>query len=109
NSDDESDGDDDACVEILLVTPLRFVVVIPPLGNQGRLLKALTLKGIIVDDAAAPSGGVSRLRSSFGPTPSFRDVSGNAIHIDFFPFSTGPYYATYPEDGVVGNCEFTRE
>ncbi|GKG55744.1 hypothetical protein Tco_0574638, partial [Tanacetum coccineum] len=25
------------------------------------------------------------------------------------PFSTGPYYATYPKDGVAGNCEFIRE
>nr|GEW84962.1 hypothetical protein [Tanacetum cinerariifolium] len=37
------------------------------------------------------------------------NVSGAAIHTDFFPFFAGPYYATYPEDGVVGNCEFTRE
>ncbi|GKF88474.1 hypothetical protein Tco_0259351, partial [Tanacetum coccineum] len=57
----------------------------------------------MVDDAAAPSSGVSRPRSSFGPAPSFRDVSGGAIHTDFFPFSTCPYYATYPEDGVAGN------
>ncbi|GJR03634.1 hypothetical protein Tco_0526618 [Tanacetum coccineum] len=79
DSDDESNGDDDACVEILLVTPLRSVAVIHPLGNQD-----------------------SR-------SPSFRDVSGGAIHTDFFPFSTCPYYATYPKDGVAGNYEFTRE
>ncbi|GJU55433.1 hypothetical protein Tco_1229147 [Tanacetum coccineum] len=66
-------------------------------------------KGIMVDDAAAPSGGASRLRPSSGPAPLFKDVSGNAIHTDFFPFSAGPYYATYPEGGVAGNCEFTRE
>ncbi|GKC34249.1 hypothetical protein Tco_1046633, partial [Tanacetum coccineum] len=66
-------------------------------------------KGIMVDDAAAPSGGVSRQRLSFGPAPSFRDVSGDAIHTDFFPFFASPYYATYPEDGVAGNCKFTRE
>ncbi|GKF84661.1 hypothetical protein Tco_0249559 [Tanacetum coccineum] len=35
DSGDESDGDDDACVEILLVTPLRYAVVIPSSGNQG--------------------------------------------------------------------------
>ncbi|GJR54812.1 hypothetical protein Tco_1405333 [Tanacetum coccineum] len=119
NSDDENDGDDDACVEIPLVTPLRSVAMIPPLGNQGRSSAAPTTegsntrdsrsKGIMVDDAAAPSGGVSRQRLSFGPAPSFRDVSGDAIHTDFFPFSAGPYYATYPKDGVAGNCEFTRE
>ncbi|GJV51128.1 hypothetical protein Tco_1446869 [Tanacetum coccineum] len=104
---DESDGDDDACVEILLVTPLRSAAMIPPLWNQGRSSAAPT--GIMVDDAAAPSGGASRQRPSSGPAPSFRDVSGDAIHTDFFPFSAGPYYATYPEDGVAGNCEFTRE
>ncbi|GJS95249.1 hypothetical protein Tco_0802217 [Tanacetum coccineum] len=37
------------------------------------------------------------------------DVSGDAIHADFFPFSAGPYYATYPEGGVAGNCEFTPD
>ncbi|GJY22058.1 uncharacterized mitochondrial protein-like protein [Tanacetum coccineum] len=37
------------------------------------------------------------------------DVSGDAIYADFFPFSAGPYYATYPEGGVASNCEFTRE
>ncbi|GKC82627.1 hypothetical protein Tco_1138344 [Tanacetum coccineum] len=100
--DDESD-DDDACVEIPLVTPLRSAAVIPSSGNQGGI------SGIMVDDVAAPSGGVSRQRPSSGPAPSFRDVFGDAIHTDFFPFSAGPYYATYPEDGVAGNCEFTRE
>ncbi|GJW54629.1 hypothetical protein Tco_0098714 [Tanacetum coccineum] len=48
-------------------------------------------------------------RPSSGPAPLFRDVSGDAIHTDFFPFSAGPYYATYLEDGVAGNCEFTQE
>ncbi|GJW76062.1 hypothetical protein Tco_0137744 [Tanacetum coccineum] len=106
--DDESDDDDDACVEIPLLTPLRSAAVIPSLENQGgsSILKS---KGVMVDDAAAPSAGVSRPRPSFGPAPSFRDVSGDAIHIDFFPFSACPYYATYPEDGVAGNYEFTRE
>nr|GEZ67511.1 hypothetical protein [Tanacetum cinerariifolium] len=28
---------------------------------------------------------------------------------DFFPFSAGPYYATYPEGGIAGNCELSRE
>ncbi|GKB79215.1 hypothetical protein Tco_0946110, partial [Tanacetum coccineum] len=114
-----SDGDDDACVEIPLVTPLHSAAVIPSLGNQGRSSTAPATegpntrdsqgKGIMADDATAPSVGVSRLRPSSGPVPSFRDVSGDAIHADFFPFSAGPYYATYPQDGVAGNCEFTRE
>ncbi|GKC29521.1 hypothetical protein Tco_1036815 [Tanacetum coccineum] len=66
--DDESD-DDDACVEIPLVTPLCSVVVIPSSGNQGRSFIAPTAKGsntrdsrgkgIMIDDDAAPSGGVS--------------------------------------------------
>ncbi|GJZ56889.1 hypothetical protein Tco_0612383 [Tanacetum coccineum] len=113
NSDDGSDGNDDACVEILLVTPLRSAVVIPSLGNQGRSSTAPVAEGpntrVMADDADAPSVGVSRPRPSFGPVPSFRDVSGGAIHADFFPFSAGPYYATYPQDGIAGNCEFTRE
>nr|GFC50565.1 hypothetical protein [Tanacetum cinerariifolium] len=37
------------------------------------------------------------------------DVSDDAIHTDFFPFSAGPYYATYPKGGVTGNYEFTRK
>nr|GEU53609.1 putative reverse transcriptase domain-containing protein [Tanacetum cinerariifolium] len=85
DSDDESDGDDDACVDI-------------PLG-----------KSIMVDDAATPYSGASRLRPSSRPAPSFRDASSDAIHLEFFPFSAGPYYSTYPEDGVAGNCKFTQE
>ncbi|GJW16333.1 hypothetical protein Tco_0020466 [Tanacetum coccineum] len=107
--DDESDDDDDACVEIPLVTPLHSATVIPSSRNQGGSSIAPTGKGIMVDDVVAPSFGVSRPRPSFGPAPSFKDVSGDAIHTDFFPFSIGPYYATYPEGGVAGNCEFTRE
>ncbi|GKB92575.1 hypothetical protein Tco_0964847 [Tanacetum coccineum] len=63
----------------------------------------------MADDAVAPSVGVSRPKPSSSPVPSFRDVSGDAIHADFFPFSAGPYYATYPQDDVAENCEFTRE
>ncbi|GJV01717.1 retrovirus-related pol polyprotein from transposon TNT 1-94 [Tanacetum coccineum] len=66
-------------------------------------------KGIMADDAATPFVGASRLRPSSGPVPSFRDVSGDAIHADFFPFFVGPYYATYPQDGIIGNCNFTPE
>ncbi|GJY03196.1 hypothetical protein Tco_0361348 [Tanacetum coccineum] len=51
----------------------------------------------------------NRPRPSFGPAPLFKNVSGDAIHTDFFPFSDGPSYATYPEGGVSGNCKFTRE
>nr|GEY29166.1 putative reverse transcriptase domain-containing protein [Tanacetum cinerariifolium] len=52
--------------------------------------------------------------STSGATSSYvakrtRDVSREAIHVDFFPFSAGPYYATYPEGGVAGNYKFTHE
>nr|GEU59194.1 hypothetical protein [Tanacetum cinerariifolium] len=72
-----AESDDDACYEILIVTPIRSADVIPPLGNQR--------KGNHDADAAA------------------------APLVDFFPFSPGPYNATYPEGGIAGNCEFTRE
>ncbi|GKA67216.1 hypothetical protein Tco_0767024 [Tanacetum coccineum] len=62
-----SDGDDDACVEIPLVTPLRSATVIPSSGNRGRSSTAPTDvgpntrdsrgKGIMADDAVAPSVG----------------------------------------------------
>ncbi|GKB40891.1 hypothetical protein Tco_0885833 [Tanacetum coccineum] len=84
---DDDDDDDDVCVEI----PSRKV------NHYGAM------------DADAPSVGVNQPRSSSRLVPPFRDVSGDAIHTDFFPFSAGPYYATYPEGGVAGNCEFTRE
>ncbi|GJU02607.1 hypothetical protein Tco_1112945 [Tanacetum coccineum] len=119
NSDDESDGDDDACVEIPLVTPFCSATMILSSRNQGQSSTTPAAegsntrdsqgKGIMVNDAAAPSGGASRLRPSSRPAPSFKDVSDDAIHMDFFPFSAGPYYATYPEGGVTRNCEFTRE
>ncbi|GJY85491.1 hypothetical protein Tco_0499517 [Tanacetum coccineum] len=91
--DDESDDDDDdACVEIqLALTPK---------------VKGPTM---IDEEIAPPSSGMSRPRPSSGPAPSFKDVSDDSIHMNFFLFATGPYYATYPEGGVVGNCEFTRE
>ncbi|GJW39046.1 hypothetical protein Tco_0064891 [Tanacetum coccineum] len=65
DSDNESDGDDDACVKIPLVTPLRSTAVIPSLGNQGWSSTGPAAegpntrdsqgKGIMADDAAAPS------------------------------------------------------
>ncbi|GJR74015.1 hypothetical protein Tco_0086380 [Tanacetum coccineum] len=101
------DGDDNALYEIPLVTSLCTAAVIPSLGNQGRSSNAHTAedslgKGIMADDVAAPFIGASRPRPSSGPVPSFRDVSGDVIHADFFPFFVGPYYATYPQDGIIG-------
>nr|GEU69566.1 hypothetical protein [Tanacetum cinerariifolium] len=97
DSDDESDGDDDACVEISLVTPLCSAVVTPSSGNQGQSFAAPTAKGsntrdsrgkgIMVNDVVVPSSGASRPRPASEPTPSFKDVFG----------------------GVVRNCEFTHE
>nr|GEX74362.1 hypothetical protein [Tanacetum cinerariifolium] len=115
--DDESD--DDACVEILLVTPLHSAIVIHSSGNQGGSSSAPTTKGsypqdsrgkgVMVDDAAAPFAGASRSRPSSEPPPSFRDVFDDAIHTVFFPFSVGPYYATYHVDGVVGILSALRK
>ncbi|GJS39342.1 ribonuclease H-like domain-containing protein [Tanacetum coccineum] len=91
----DDDDDDDACVEIPLVTPLHSVAVIPSSGNQGSNSVTPVAegsnprdsrgKGIMADDVAAPSIGVNRPRPSSGPVPSFRDVSGDAIHLHFFP------------------------
>ncbi|GKA52440.1 hypothetical protein Tco_0745755 [Tanacetum coccineum] len=107
NSDDESDDDGNACVEIPLVTPIRSAAVIP--SSRELYCSHSRGKGIMFDDAAAPSAGLSRPRPSSSFVPSLRDVSGDAIHTDFFLFSAGHYYATYPKGGVAGNCEFTRE
>ncbi|GJS82928.1 hypothetical protein Tco_0749469, partial [Tanacetum coccineum] len=97
----QSDDDDDACYEIPLVTPIRSATVIPSLGNQGGGFAALAAegpntrdsrgKGIMTDVDVALSAGVSHARSSFGPASSFRDVSGDAIHREFFPFSTDQF------------------
>nr|GEU96016.1 retrovirus-related Pol polyprotein from transposon TNT 1-94 [Tanacetum cinerariifolium] len=90
-----SDDDDDAYYEILIVTPIRSTVVIPPSRNQNSQGKGIMIDA---DAAAASSVGANHPRFSFEPTSSLRDVSRDAIHKEFFPFSSGPYYATYPED-----------
>nr|GEV31511.1 hypothetical protein [Tanacetum cinerariifolium] len=36
-----------------------------------------------------------------------RDISGDAIHRDFFPFSPRPYYATYLKGSVAGNSRLS--
>ncbi|GJV13441.1 hypothetical protein Tco_1354982 [Tanacetum coccineum] len=81
-SDEESEDDEDSCVEIPLIT----------LG-----------KAIMTNVDVAPIGTVCRSRSGAALAASFKDVSGDAIHRDFFPFSVGPHYATYPEGGIAGN------
>ncbi|GJW13242.1 phospholipase-like protein, partial [Tanacetum coccineum] len=114
----QSDNDDDACYEIPIVTLIRSAAMVPSSGNQGAASAVPAAEGpntrdsrgncIMNDVDAAPSVGASRPHSSSVPASSFRDVSGDAIR-EFFPFSPIPYYATYPEGGIVGNCEFTRE
>ncbi|GJZ87454.1 hypothetical protein Tco_0659064, partial [Tanacetum coccineum] len=42
-----------------------------------------------------------RSQAFIGPTLASRDPTSDDIDMDFFPFAPGPYYATYPEDGVV--------
>nr|GEV01435.1 ribonuclease H-like domain-containing protein [Tanacetum cinerariifolium] len=73
--DDESDDDDDSCVEIPLVTPLHSADVIPSSEDQDSWGK-----GVMVDDAATPSAGL-------------------------LPVFAGPYYVTYPEDGITRNFQ----
>nr|GEX00184.1 DUF4219 domain-containing protein/UBN2 domain-containing protein [Tanacetum cinerariifolium] len=64
-------------------------------GHRGR--------GIMTDaDAAAVLFvGASRPWIPFGPAPSFRELSRDAIHRDLFPFSSSPCYDTYPKGGEM--------
>ncbi|GJV27672.1 hypothetical protein Tco_1384120 [Tanacetum coccineum] len=108
---EESDDDDDACVDIPLITPIRSAAMIPIGGNQIRGSVPSTVecpstrasrRKVIMDDALdTPSGSAGRSQAFIGPTPASRDPTGDAIDRDFFPFAPGPYYATYPKDGVV--------
>ncbi|GKA25669.1 hypothetical protein Tco_0711778 [Tanacetum coccineum] len=111
------DDDDDACIEILLITPIHSTATIHTRGNQSRSSTPFVTEGpstrdsqgkvIMSDVADASSRGADHSRTSAGPAPTFRDISRDAIHRDFFPFTPGPYYATYPVDGVVaGSYEF---
>nr|GEZ26837.1 hypothetical protein [Tanacetum cinerariifolium] len=90
--DDESD-DDDACVKILLVTPLHFAIVTPSLGNQGGSSAAPTAedsrgKGVMVDEAAASFIGVDApYRPTFGVLTKevFKDPTICKTIVDQFP------------------------
>ncbi|GJV86624.1 hypothetical protein Tco_1530562 [Tanacetum coccineum] len=100
----------DACVDIHLITPLQSAVVIPTEGNKSRGSVSPAVEGpnirdprgkaIMTDATNASSRGASHPRPSYGPAPSVRDFSGDAIHRDFFLLSPGPYYALYLEGGV---------
>ncbi|GKA46009.1 hypothetical protein Tco_0738805, partial [Tanacetum coccineum] len=98
------DDEDDAYVEIQFITPIRSTADHTS-RNQGRGSATPAAEGIMTDVVVASSGGASHPWFSSGVDPSFRDISGDAIHRDFFPFSPGPYYATYLEGGVAGNLE----
>nr|GEY90593.1 hypothetical protein [Tanacetum cinerariifolium] len=97
---DDDESDDDACVEILLVTPLHSAAVIPSLGNHGGSSVAPTAegsntrdsrgKGIMVDDVVAPSGGEewdAPYRPSFGVLTKevFKDPAIYKTIVDQFP------------------------
>nr|GEY78811.1 hypothetical protein [Tanacetum cinerariifolium] len=71
-------------------------------GHRGR--------GIMTnaDSAAVPFVGASRPWIPFGLAPSFRELSRDAIHRDFFPFSPSPYYDTYPK-GALSSDQLTAK
>ncbi|GJS49058.1 hypothetical protein Tco_0599179 [Tanacetum coccineum] len=100
DSDDESDDDEDAW------NPGGGSAAPVAEGSSTRDSQG---KGIMTDVAEASSEAVGHPRPSFVSDPSFRGLSVDAIHRDFFPFSPGPYYVAYPADGVAGNYEFSRE
>nr|GEX00949.1 hypothetical protein [Tanacetum cinerariifolium] len=89
---DDDESDDDACVKIPLVTPLHSTVVIPSSGNQGESSIALTTegsntRGIMVDDAAAASGGDAPYRPTFEVLMKevFKDPAVCKTIVDQFP------------------------
>ncbi|GJY65379.1 hypothetical protein Tco_0467617 [Tanacetum coccineum] len=90
NSGEESDDDDDACIKIPRITPIRSAILSPVSRNQGW--------------PSAAEGPTTRGQGHYD-----RDISGDAIHRDFFPFSHGPYYVTYPKGGFASDCKFSRE
>ncbi|GJZ85992.1 hypothetical protein Tco_0657602, partial [Tanacetum coccineum] len=114
------DDNDDACVEIPLITPIYSTATIPTRGNksegsapsatEGPSTRDSRGKAIMSDVANASSEGDDRSWTSASPTPTFRDLSGDAIQRDFFPFTPGPYYATYSTNDVVaGSYGVSRE
>ncbi|GJW68850.1 hypothetical protein Tco_0123274 [Tanacetum coccineum] len=115
-SDDEEseDNDDDACYESPIIIPIRSVATIPTRGNLGGGVVPSVAecpstrrhsRGMaVMDDAVVTSTrSVGRSQSFTGPIPVSRDHTCDDIDRDFFPFAPGPYYATYPKDGVVAS------
>nr|GEV37162.1 hypothetical protein [Tanacetum cinerariifolium] len=79
----ESD-DDDVCYEIPLVTPIHSATMIPFLGNKGG-------------GSAAPVAEGSNTQDSQGKGIMIdADVAPSK---EFFPFSPGPYFASYTMGG----------
>ncbi|GKC54589.1 hypothetical protein Tco_1077334 [Tanacetum coccineum] len=87
----------------------RPLLLVPP---RAMLLSVIGTRARALDSPVGEvlsNPGCERTEDHHRFVPTFRDVSRYAIHADFFPFSVGPHYATYPEGGVAGNYEFTHE
>nr|GEU72756.1 hypothetical protein [Tanacetum cinerariifolium] len=104
----QREDDDDPCYEILIITPIRSAATIPAGGNHGGGSDPSVAEGpsnrgkAIMNDAIdIPNKRVGCFQAFTGPNPVSRDHIGDAFDKDFFPFTHGPYYATYPKDGVV--------
>nr|GEY08970.1 hypothetical protein [Tanacetum cinerariifolium] len=81
--------DDDASVEIPLITPIHSTATIPARGNQSR---------VFVPFAAESHG------------KAIMDDTVDTPARNFFPLATGPYYAAYLKDDVVtGSYKVSRE
>ncbi|GKB68413.1 hypothetical protein Tco_0929825 [Tanacetum coccineum] len=119
DSDKESEDDGDACVEILFITSIRSAAVILTDGNQSEGAAPSAAEGpnarddwgkaIMTDAAVAPTGIVGHSRPVGAPAPSFRDVCGDAIQRDFFPFSAGPYYALIWKVGLLATMSLVEK
>nr|GEV26443.1 hypothetical protein [Tanacetum cinerariifolium] len=107
------ESDDDAYVEILPITPIHPAVVTSISRNQGVGSTAPAAEGLSTQDSRGKGIMTNAVVASFrvanqpwslsGAALSFKDIFGNAIHWDFFPFSFRPYYTTYHEGGVTAN------
>ncbi|GJW62001.1 hypothetical protein Tco_0111336 [Tanacetum coccineum] len=115
----KSDDDEDACVEIPLITPIRSAVVIPFEGNRSGGSAAPTAegpstrdsrgKGIMTHVAEASSWAAGRLCLLLDLI-LFCDLVGGMPFIGTsFHFSPSPYYAAYLADGIAGNSSLGRK
>nr|GEV12635.1 hypothetical protein [Tanacetum cinerariifolium] len=88
--------------DLVVGTPSAKVIAKPEASQKQNAYTSSATSSHVAKHTGRP-------RPSFGPAPSLRDIFRDAIHMDFFPFYSGPYYATYPEGGIAGSCEFTRK